>query len=101
MDLRGSVDYGSIPLIVSKHPERWPHLLGKGPLYEDDQRDIANSNANKKAVEGLADDSIETAANDAHLAMCLGLGISPILPRQENLGPKYIIFIPELAWEMS
>lgn len=94
MDLRGSVDYGSIPLIVSKHPERWPYLLGKGPLYEDDQRDIANSNANKKAVEGLADDSIETAANDAHLAMCLGLGISPILPRQENLGPKYIIFYP-------
>jgi len=34
MELRGSVDRGSIPIIVSNHPERWPHLLGKGPLYE-------------------------------------------------------------------
>jgi hypothetical protein len=35
MQLRETVDPGKIPLIVSKHPERWPHLFGKGPLYED------------------------------------------------------------------
>eukprot|EP00956_Cyclotella_meneghiniana_P018587 scaffold31012_cov31-Cyclotella_meneghiniana.AAC.1 len=36
MDLRESVDYDKIPLIVAKHPERWPYLLGRGPLYEDE-----------------------------------------------------------------
>eukprot|EP00568_Trieres_chinensis_P012122 CAMPEP_0183299462 /NCGR_PEP_ID=MMETSP0160_2-20130417/6198_1 /TAXON_ID=2839 ORGANISM="Odontella Sinensis, Strain Grunow 1884" /NCGR_SAMPLE_ID=MMETSP0160_2 /ASSEMBLY_ACC=CAM_ASM_000250 /LENGTH=303 /DNA_ID=CAMNT_0025461717 /DNA_START=261 /DNA_END=1172 /DNA_ORIENTATION=- len=35
MELRDSVDLGSVPLIVTRHPERWPHLMGKGPLYED------------------------------------------------------------------
>lgn len=34
MELRDSVDLGSIPRIVSKHPERWPYLMGEGPLYE-------------------------------------------------------------------
>ncbi|KAL3771197.1 hypothetical protein ACHAW5_008905 [Stephanodiscus triporus] len=34
MELRASVDLRNIPTIVSTHPERWPHLLGKGPLYE-------------------------------------------------------------------
>ena len=34
MELRASVDSRNIPIIVSTHPERWPHLLGKGPLYE-------------------------------------------------------------------
>eukprot|EP00956_Cyclotella_meneghiniana_P030449 scaffold76721_cov45-Cyclotella_meneghiniana.AAC.1 len=36
MDLRESVDYDKILLIVAKHPERWPYLLGRGPLYEDE-----------------------------------------------------------------
>ena len=39
MDLRDSVDYSKIPLIVAKHPDRWPYLLGKGPLYESDDLD--------------------------------------------------------------
>lgn len=34
MELRESVDLGSIPMIVSKHPERWSHLMGKGPFYD-------------------------------------------------------------------
>mmetsp|Transcript_29172 Transcript_29172/g.53804 ORF Transcript_29172/g.53804 Transcript_29172/m.53804 type:complete len:610 (-) Transcript_29172:287-2116(-) len=48
MELRPSVDAGSIPLIVSKHPERWPHLMGEGPLYEtmhsDEQASGAKTN---------------------------------------------------------
>lgn len=34
LQLRSHVDYGSIPVIVSKHPERWPYMMGTGPLYE-------------------------------------------------------------------
>ena len=33
MELQESVDLRNIPVIVSTHPEQWPHLLGNGPLY--------------------------------------------------------------------
>ena len=35
MELRETIDFQNIPLTVSKHPDKWPHYLGKGPLYED------------------------------------------------------------------
>ena len=35
MELRDKVEEGSYPLTVAKHPERWPHLLGRGSMYED------------------------------------------------------------------
>jgi beta-1,4-mannosyl-glycoprotein beta-1,4-N-acetylglucosaminyltransferase len=35
MELRETINPESIPLTVRKHPDRWPHYLGKGPLYED------------------------------------------------------------------
>ncbi|KAL3797246.1 hypothetical protein HJC23_004538 [Cyclotella cryptica] len=44
MDFRESIDYGGIPLIVSKHPERWPYLLGKGPLYEEVEDNFTMTN---------------------------------------------------------
>ncbi|KAL3822645.1 hypothetical protein ACHAXA_001798 [Cyclostephanos tholiformis] len=34
MELRETVDSHNIPIIVTAHPERWPHLVGKGPLYD-------------------------------------------------------------------
>lgn len=35
MELRDKVEEGSYPLIVAKHPERWPYMLGMGSMYED------------------------------------------------------------------
>ncbi|KAL9178520.1 hypothetical protein ACHAXT_001858 [Thalassiosira profunda] len=35
LHLADSVDLRGIPLVVSKHPERWPHLMMKGPIYDD------------------------------------------------------------------
>jgi len=34
MKLMPSVDFRNIPIIVSNHPERWPHLLRQGSLYD-------------------------------------------------------------------
>lgn len=33
MELRDGVEPGGVPHIVLRHPGRWPHLLGMGPLY--------------------------------------------------------------------
>ena len=43
MSYRNKVNFQSIPLIVAKHPERWPYLLGKGPLYEDEDIEISRA----------------------------------------------------------
>ena len=104
MDLRESVDYDKIPLIVAKHPERWPYLLGRGPLYEDEpeaasiiphessntvsQHAVLSQNESENAVainSGLTSAITENA--------CQAFDITPTrLPDPTN--PKYIIFFP-------
>jgi beta-1,4-mannosyl-glycoprotein beta-1,4-N-acetylglucosaminyltransferase len=36
LKLLDSIDESKMPIIVARHPERWPYLYGKGPLYEDE-----------------------------------------------------------------
>ena len=47
MELRESVDHGGIPMIVSKHPERWTHMLGEGPLYASAHSPIETDESGK------------------------------------------------------
>ena len=36
LKLLDNVDESKMPIIVTKHPERWPYLFAKGSLYEDE-----------------------------------------------------------------
>jgi beta-1,4-mannosyl-glycoprotein beta-1,4-N-acetylglucosaminyltransferase len=36
MEFLEEADFSKVPKIVAKYPERWGYLLGKGPLYEDE-----------------------------------------------------------------
>lgn len=74
MELLTSVDMEIIPKIVSTYPQRWPHLLGKGPLY-----DLSYTDEQEVKAEEL-----KHIASTISVPMCLTENNSCVRPHYPN-----------------
>mmetsp|Transcript_17545 Transcript_17545/g.37991 ORF Transcript_17545/g.37991 Transcript_17545/m.37991 type:complete len:594 (-) Transcript_17545:2281-4062(-) len=79
MELKTHIDFGSVPMIVSKHPERWPHLLGNGPLYESLYVDEQTVAAKKHTIP------MTTKAEGSPICQTAQECIRPYFPNPEKL----------------
>ncbi|KAL3779320.1 hypothetical protein ACHAWO_008510 [Cyclotella atomus] len=114
MQLLDAVDESKMPIIVARHPGRWPYLFGKGPLYEDEHltdtslalptaivQDSTiiqvNGTIHNQIIAGNTIQDDEVSHNRAIAlttrATCRDFNISSVAIPDPN-SPKYIIFYP-------
>lgn len=86
MELRSSVDFGSIPLILGKHPERWPHLLAEGPLYES-MRSNEHQVHNVAKENARVTSTTESEESEVRVPICMTAGGSCVRPYFPNPEP--------------
>ena len=78
MELRTSVDEDFIPQIVTKYPDRWPHLMGNGPLYESTMS-VYESGLDAAAVITVSNDTVSV-----NVPICLTAQNSCVRPHFPN-----------------